>query len=79
MKLIALAVACTLLGSAGAIAEETTVIHRDSSPSVTVETREAPAVVEKRTVTTGTTGCGSTTVHKENDRGDSKTVTKENC
>lgn len=63
--------------STGASAEETTVIRRDSSPSVAVERREG--VVERREITTGTVDCGSKTVHKEDGMGNSKTVHKEGC
>lgn len=71
-------IAATLASLAGpAMAEETTVIHRDSGPSVAVEHREG--VVERREVTTGTVDCGSKTVHKEDGMGNSKTVHKEGC
>ena len=63
--------------STEASAEETTVIRRDSSPSVAVERREG--VVERREITTGTVDCGSKTVHKEDGMGNSKTVHKEGC
>lgn len=63
--------------SPAAMAEDTTVIRRDSSPSVSVERREG--VVERREVTTGTVDCGSKTVHKEDGAGNSKTVHKEGC
>ncbi|WP_336489251.1 hypothetical protein [Methylobacterium nigriterrae] len=56
---------------------ETTVVHRDSGPSVAVEHREG--VVERRDVTTGSVDCGSKTVHKEDGMGNSKTVRKEGC
>jgi hypothetical protein len=63
--------------SSGAMAEDTTVIRRDSSPSVSVERREG--VVERKEVTTGSVDCGSKTVHKEDAAGNSKTVHKEGC
>ncbi|PXW66000.1 hypothetical protein [Methylobacterium sp. B4] len=63
--------------AAPASAEETTVIRRDSTPSVSVERREG--VVERREVTTGSVDCGSKTVHKEDGLGNSKTVHKEGC
>jgi len=63
--------------SNAAMAEETTVIRRDSAPSVSVERREG--VVERRAVTTGSVDCGSKTVHKEDGAGNSKTVHKEGC
>jgi hypothetical protein len=67
-----------LLGVAGsASAEETTVVRRNSGPDVAVERREG--VVERKEVTTGSTGCGSKTVHKEDGMGNSKTVHKEGC
>jgi hypothetical protein len=63
--------------SASAMAEETTVIHRDRAPGITVEHREG--VVEHRDITTGSVDCGSKTVHKEDGMGNSKTVHKEGC
>lgn len=76
--LIAGAAFAALAGvSSGAMAEDTTVIRRDSGPSVSVERREG--VVEHRNVTTGTVDCGSKTVHKEDGAGNSKTVHKEGC
>ncbi|GJD56586.1 hypothetical protein [Methylobacterium dankookense] len=70
-----------LVGLAGlstaSSAEETTVVRRDSGPSVAVERREG--VVEHRDITTGTVDCGSKTVHKEDGMGNSKTVHKEGC
>ena len=72
----ALAALVALPGSS--MAQDTTVIHRDSSPGVAVEHREG--VVERKSVTTsGSTDCGSTTVHTENSAGESKTVHKEGC
>ncbi|GEP09026.1 hypothetical protein [Methylobacterium gnaphalii] len=59
------------------LGEETTTIHRDSGPAVSVERREG--VVEHRDVTTGSVDCGSKTVHKEDGAGNSKTVHKEGC
>ena len=76
--LIAGVALATLAGAASsAMAVETTVIKRDSSPSVSVERHEG--VVEHKTVTTGTVDCGSKTVHKEDGMGNSKTVHKEGC
>ena len=73
---VASAALFTVLGfSAVAHAEETTVVEKKSSPSVSVERREG--VVEHRDVTT--TDCGSKTVHKEDSAGNSKTVHKEGC
>lgn len=67
--------AAALFGTGTAYADEV-VIHRD-----------APAVVVERPAATSTTvehhvssdGCATKTVHKENDMGDSKTVTKTDC
>lgn len=68
----------TLTGlSTASMAEDTTVIHRDSAPGVAVEHRDG--VVEHREVTTGSVDCGSKTVHKEDGMGNSKTVHKEGC
>jgi hypothetical protein len=76
--LIAGAAFAALAGvSTAATAEDTTVIRRDSSPSVAVERREG--VVERKEVTTGSVDCGSKTVHKEDGAGNSKTVHKEGC
>lgn len=76
--LIAGAAFAALAGaSSSAVAEDTTVIRRDSGPSVSVERREG--VVEHRNVTTGAVDCGSKTVHKEDGAGNSKTVHKEGC
>ncbi|AWN48055.1 hypothetical protein DK419_18400 [Methylobacterium terrae] len=63
--------------SVSAMAEETTVIHRDRAPGIAVEHREG--VVEHRDITTGSVDCGSKTVHKEDGMGNSKTVHKEGC
>ncbi len=63
--------------SPSAMAEETTVVHRDRAPGVAVEHREG--VVEHRSITTGSVDCGSKTVHKEDGMGNSKTVHKEGC
>lgn len=63
--------------SNAAVAEETTVVRRDSAPSVSVERREG--VVERRDISTGSVDCGSKTVHKEDGAGNSKTVHKEGC
>ena len=64
-------VAATMLVTGTAFADEV-VIHRDDAPpppssSTTVEHHES------------SDGCSSKTVHKENDMGDSKTVTKSDC
>lgn len=77
MKTAMFALALTMLGSAASVAQ-TTIIERSEPPAVVIERREAPVVIEKRSVES-TTGCNSTTVHRENDRGESTTVRKENC
>jgi hypothetical protein len=77
MHKLALFGAATLLSIGCAYAEDTTVIHRDAAPGVGV-TVGAPAV-EHRTVVAPAAPCGTTTVHKENDLGDSKTVKKTDC
>nr|WP_043750632.1 hypothetical protein [Methylobacterium nodulans] len=79
--LIALAALATVAGvSTASRAEDTTVIHRDG-PAGTVVDRSTTGTVEKKTVTHSSdgVGCGSKTVHKENDLGESKTVHKESC
>lgn len=64
-------VAATMLVTGTAFADEVVIHHDDVPPppssSTTVEHRES------------SDGCASKTVHKENDLGDSKTVTKSNC
>ncbi|MGY2052900.1 hypothetical protein [Methylobacterium sp. JK268] len=76
--LMALTLCAAFAGaSTAALAEETTVIHRDGA----VVDRGTTGTVEKKTVTRSSDGlgCGSKTVHKENDLGESKTVHKEGC
>ena len=64
-------VAATMLVTGTAFADEVVIHHDDVPPppssSTTVEHRES------------SDGCSSKTVHKENDMGDSKTVTKSDC
>jgi hypothetical protein len=78
MRKLALFGAATLLSIGCAYAEETTVIKRDAAPSVGV-TVGAPAVEHRTTVVAPAAPCQHTTVHKENDLGDSKTVKKTDC
>ena len=78
MRKLALFGAAALLSVGCAYAEETTVIHKDAGPAVGV-TVGAPAVEHRTTVVAPAHPCGTTTVHKENDMGDSKTVKKTNC
>ncbi len=59
----------TMLATGSAFADEV-VIHRDSPP---------PESSRTVTETHSDAGCSSKTVHKENDVGDSKTVTKSDC
>ncbi|MGU3540799.1 hypothetical protein [Methylobacterium sp. A54F] len=82
---LALAAACAMVIAGSALvaptvasAEETTVIRRDGPGPVVGETT---GTVERKTVTRSSDGmgCGSKTVHKENDAGESKTVHKEGC
>ena len=63
-------VAATMLVTGSAMADEVT-IHRDDVPPPSSRT-----TVEKHE---SSDGCSSKTVHKENDMGDSKTVTKSDC
>ncbi len=65
----------SLAAVAGASAE-TTVIQKESSPSVTVTTptERSTTVVKERS-----TECNTQVVRKENDLGDSKTVKTTNC
>jgi hypothetical protein len=78
MHKIALFGAAAVLSIGCAYAEETTVIKRDSAPAVGVVVG-APAVEHRTTVVAPSAGCQHTTVHKENDMGDSKTVKKTDC
>ena len=64
------ALAAAAMLAAGAAFADEVVIHRDSPPPET-----SRSVTETHT----DTGCSSKTVHKENDMGDSKTVTKSDC
>ena len=78
MHKLALFGAATLLSISCAYAEETTVIKRDAAPAVGV-TVGAPAVEHRTTVVAPSAPCSTTTVHKQNDMGDSKTVKKTDC
>jgi hypothetical protein len=78
MRKLALVGAATLLSIGCAYAEDTTVIKRDSGPGVGVVVG-APPVEHRTTVIAPSAPCSSTTVHKENDMGDSKTVKKTDC
>jgi hypothetical protein len=77
MRKLALFGAAALLSISCAYAEET-VIHRDSGPGVGVVVG-APPVEHRTTVVAPSAPCATTTVHKENDLGDSKTVKKTDC
>jgi hypothetical protein len=77
MRKLALLGAATLLSISCAYAEET-VIRRDSGPGVGVVVG-APPVEHRTTVVAPSAPCATTTVHKENDLGDSKTVKKTDC
>jgi hypothetical protein len=76
MRKLALFGAAALL-SVGCAYAETTVIHKDAGPGVGV-TVGAP-VEHRTTVVAPSAPCEHTTVHKENDMGDSKTVKKTDC
>ncbi|MGA8601570.1 MAG: hypothetical protein WB663_09265 [Beijerinckiaceae bacterium] len=78
MHKVALFGAAALLSVGCAYAEDTTVIHRDAAPGIGV-TVGAPAVEHRTTVVAPAAPCQHTTVHKENDLGDSKTVKKTEC
>jgi hypothetical protein len=78
MHKLALFGAAALLTVGCAYAEDTTVIHRDAAPGIGV-TVGAPAVEHRTTVVAPAAPCQHTTVHKENDLGDSKTVKKTEC
>jgi hypothetical protein len=78
MRTILLAGVAAIL-STSAFAE-TTVIRRSGSDTV-VDRTESVGTVDRKTVTRteDADGCGSTTVHKEDGMGNSKTVKKEGC
>lgn len=78
MHKLALFGAAALLSVGCAYAEDTTVIHRDAAPGIGV-TVGAPAVEHRTTVVAPAAPCQHTTVHKENDLGNSKTVKKTEC
>lgn len=85
-RTILLAIAALGIGSAAALAEETTIIREHSAPTVTIERpavtieKRAPDVtIEKRSVeTTGVSNCRTKTVRKEDAIG-STTIHKEKC
>jgi hypothetical protein len=62
--------------SSFSMAEDTTVVHRGSGPSVAVQHREG--VVNHRDVTTDSFDCVSRTVHKGR-AGNAKNLRKERC
>jgi hypothetical protein len=69
---------CGLFGSSAVLAEDVE-IHRDTAPGVVIPF-PVPAPAERDTVIEHRgSDCETTTVHKENDRGDSKTVEKRRC
>jgi hypothetical protein len=78
MRKLALFGAAAFLSIGCAYAEDTTVIKRDSAPGIGV-TVGAPAVEHRTTVVAPARPCEHTTVHKENEMGDSKTVKKTEC
>jgi hypothetical protein len=63
-----------LFASSAALADEV-VIHHDGPDAVAVPPPDHHVVVEHDS----SEGCQTKTVHKENDEGDSKTVSKTNC
>lgn len=80
MRKLALIGAATLLSVGYAFAEETTVTHHDPvPPGVGVLVGKPLGDPGGTTVTHRDTGCQSTTVHKENEVGDSKTVHRTDC
>lgn len=70
-------IAASLFVVGSACAEETTIIRRETTPSVGV-TVAPPVAIERRSTVT-TTGCDTKVIHKENDMGDSKTIKKTEC
>ena len=78
MKLTAMTLATLLATTMIVSAQETTIIHRQTTPTVTIE-KSSPTIVERRVETTRSSGCESKTVRKENELGETKTVHKETC
>ncbi len=66
-----------LLAAGSALAEDTTVIHKDR-PGVVVAPAPGVKVERKHVETTGSGDCRSKTVHKEGMEG-STTIHKEKC
>ncbi len=82
MRKLALIGAVSLFSAGFAFADETTTVqHRDPvPPGIGVVVGKPLGDSGGTTVTTTRdTGCGSTTVHKENAAGDSKTVKRTDC
>ena len=70
---------CTLIAGTAARADETVIHHDDHPPGVVVplpipQPEHRDTVIEHRR-----DECRTKTVHRENDVGDSKTVTKREC
>lgn len=80
MKRIALTL--TALAFSGAAIAQTTEIKRTETPfgSSTTVTKDDDGLSTRRsTTTTGSVGCETKTVTKENDDGDRKTKSRTNC
>ncbi len=82
MKKLAILLAASVIGTAAYA--QTTVIHKEdgltgSRTVVKERSVDDAAVVKKKVITTGSTGCASKTVKKTDEFGDSKTKTKVEC
>ena len=72
MKKLAILLAASVIGTAAYA--QTTVIQKEDGLA-----GSRTVVKEKKVITTGSTGCGSKTVKKTDEFGDSKTKTKVEC
>jgi hypothetical protein len=81
MRRLALILAATTFGAGYAVAEDTTIIQHNGSPGVAVEHQSTTGstTVEKRTETTGSVGCSTTTKQKTDEFGDTKTKKTTEC
>jgi hypothetical protein len=68
------------LFAGSAVLADEVIIHRDQPTGVVVPPVPVPPPNERDTVIEHRSpDCETTTIHKENDRGDSKTVEKKTC
>ena len=80
MKPLIICAGALALLTGSALAEETTVIHRDGPDADrTVVHRSVGPEAERKVITRDGDGCASKTVKKSNDVGDSVSKTVSNC